>query len=625
MITSLRQRLSGDRGVQIAIALYSAALIAALWSTLLAEQFSERREAVATAVTQNSNLAVAYEEHVVRTLKGFDSMLLFMRREYRRLGSQLDVRGYIEKGIIDGSLFSTLSVLDEHGNVVLRNKPIVPVNYADREHFRIHQSQSGQDSLHIGAPILGRTSKTWHVPISRRISKPDGSFGGIITLSVDPGFFTGFYQKVNLGEQGMVALVGLDGIYRARRTGKTVTFGENIGGGSLLREQAKNPAGDFVSRDDADGIVRMVSYRTLAGYPLMVAVGAAEDEVLKEFISSRTRDYVLVLLAAIAIAAFAWMLIVTVSRQQRVSAALVASEARFRAAFEQAAIGIVHTSFDRRYLQVNQKFCDMLGYTREELLGKQAGSFHHPDDPEGEAAYIQQLLSGEVDSVAAERRYIRKDGSVIWVNRTISLVRDHMGQPLHFLRVIEDVTERKRLEAELRELAVTDVLTGLPNRRAFMARLEEEHARIRRFDAQQAAVLMLDLDYFKRVNDSYGHPAGDAVLRQVAVLIRDEIRKVDLCGRIGGEEFAILVAGAGTAAAQEFAERVRCKIAGTPIVYEGRVIAMTASIGIAVMQANDADADAALLRADRALYQAKEGGRNRVEVAVEHRADAASA
>ena len=89
--------------MQIAIALYSAALIAALWSTLLAEQFSERREAVATAVTQNSNLAVAYEEHVVRTLKGFDSMLLFMRREYRRLGSQLDVRGYIEKGIIDRS------------------------------------------------------------------------------------------------------------------------------------------------------------------------------------------------------------------------------------------------------------------------------------------------------------------------------------------------------------------------------------------------------------------------------------------------------------------------------------------------------------------------------------------
>jgi diguanylate cyclase (GGDEF)-like protein len=234
-------------------------------------------------------------------------------------------------------------------------------------------------------------------------------------------------------------------------------------------------------------------------------------------------------------------------------------------------------------------------------------------------------MSGEVDSVAAERRYIRRDGGVIWVNRTISLVRDHMGQPLHFLRVIEDITERKRLEAELRELAVTDVLTGLPNRRAFMARLEEEHARIRRFDAQQAAVLMLDLDYFKRINDSYGHPTGDAVLRQVAVLIRDEIRKVDLCGRIGGEEFAILVAGAGTAAAQEFAERVRRKIAGSPIAHEGRVITVTASIGIAVMQANDADADAALLRADRALYQAKEGGRNQVEVAVERGAEASAA
>jgi diguanylate cyclase (GGDEF)-like protein/PAS domain S-box-containing protein len=614
MSAPLRQRLFGGRGVQIAIALYSIALIAVLCSMLLVEQYSEREEAIATAVTQNANLAVAYEEHIVSTLKGLDNVLLFMRREYWRLGTQMDIQGYIEEGIVGGDSFLTLSVIDERGNVVLKNMPIVPANYADREHFRVHQQQSGQDSLHIGVPVLGRTSKSWHVPISRRISKPDGSFGGIITLSVDPGFFTGFYQKVNLGEHGMIALVGLDGIYRARRAGKTVTFGDKTGGGSQLREQVKNQVGDFVSRDDADGIVRMVSYRTLPGYPLMVAVGAAEDEVMEEFISNRNRDYVLALLAAIAIAAFAWMLMVTVSRQQRASAALIASEARFRAAFEQAAIGIVHTSLDRRYLQVNQKFCDMLGYTSEELIGRKASNFHHPDDPAGEGAYIKQLLSGDVDSVTAERRYIRKDGGVIWVNRTISLVRDHAGRPLHFLRVIEDITERKRLEAELRELAVTDVLTGLPNRRAFMTRLEEEHARIRRFDAQQAAVLMLDLDHFKRINDSYGHPAGDALLRQVGAVIRDETRQVDMCSRLGGEEFAILLAGATPEAGQEFAERLRRRIAETCVMYEGKSITVTASIGVAALLAADSDADAALVRADRALYQAKDVGRDQVRV-----------
>jgi diguanylate cyclase (GGDEF)-like protein len=191
--------------------------------------------------------------------------------------------------------------------------------------------------------------------------------------------------------------------------------------------------------------------------------------------------------------------------------------------------------------------------------------------------------------------------------------------------VVEDVTERKRLEAELREMATTDALTGLPNRRSFMSRLEEEYARVRRFDSQQVAVLMLDLDYFKRINDTHGHAAGDEVLRQVAILIRDETRRVDLCSRIGGEEFAILLAGAAPGPAREFAERLRGKIADAAIVHEGKVIAVTASIGIAAMKATDDSADAALLRADGALYHAKDFGRNQVKVVAEDAVGSAGA
>jgi diguanylate cyclase (GGDEF)-like protein/PAS domain S-box-containing protein len=175
-----------------------------------------------------------------------------------------------------------------------------------------------------------------------------------------------------------------------------------------------------------------------------------------------------------------------------------------------------------------------------------------------------------------------------------------------------DFAEGKRLEAELLEMATTDFLTGLTNRRSFMARLEAELARLKRFDIERAAILMLDLDHFKRVNDSHGHAAGDAVLKHCATLLRDELRKIDTGGRLGGEEFAILLIGADLAAAELSAERLRRRIAATPLAHAGQMISVTVSIGVTALDPDDASADLALTRADAALYDAKHHGRDRV-------------
>lgn len=613
MIAPVRHWLRERADVNLAVGLFAIVLIGALWTAVILKLNAVRDDAVASAVKQNTNLAVAYEEHIVRTLKGLDGVLLFMRHEFMRMGAKLDIRDYIEGGVIDGRLFDAISILDEKGDLILGSRPSGPVNYADRDFFRIHQLRLNQDTFHINAPVLGRVSNTWQVPMSRRIIKPDGSFGGVIVLSVDPGYFARFYQKTDIGENGLVLLIGLDGIVRARRVGNVLSFGTDMSGSSLLKEQKQEVTGDFLSLGGVDGLQRFISYRTLPGYPLVVAVGTAQHEVLADFMRNRNRDYALTLLVSAVILLFAAMLMITLARQKRASTALKISEANFRAAFEQAAIGIAHTSMERRYVQVNQKFCDMLGYSREELLGMKVSELRYAGDP-GDGSYVQQLLSGEATSLSAEKRYVRKDGSVLWVNRTISMVRDHGGHPLHFLRIVEDITERKRLESEMRELAATDMLTGLPNRRAFIARLESEHARLRRFDAHQAAVLMLDLDYFKRINDTWGHPAGDAVLRQVAQVIRDEIREVDGCGRLGGEEFAIVLAGAAPAAAREFAERLRRTIADVCVAFEDANIRITVSIGVAALDVEDESADVALQRADRALYKAKGVGRDRVIV-----------
>jgi diguanylate cyclase (GGDEF)-like protein len=178
---------------------------------------------------------------------------------------------------------------------------------------------------------------------------------------------------------------------------------------------------------------------------------------------------------------------------------------------------------------------------------------------------------------------------------------------------ITDITERKRIELELHEFATIDFLTQLPNRRCFMGRMGEELERARRFGRAGAAVLMCDLDHFKIINDSHGHATGDMVLRHFADILRNELRAIDAAGRVGGEEFAVVMSGAGIDEARIFAARVQKRLADTPPRKGDQPIPVTVSIGIALMHAADTGPDVALSRSDKALYLAKKNGRNRIE------------
>ncbi|WP_343731835.1 CHASE domain-containing protein [Duganella sp.] len=216
---------------------------------------------------------------------------------------------------------------------------------------------------------------------------------------------------------------------------------------------------------------------------------------------------------------------------------------------------------------------------------------------------------------ACEGSFERLDG-VARLNELTLLVMPGHTHSLDFVIVSTlDITERRRMDDELRVLATTDFLTGLPNRREFMGRLQEEEGRLQRDIGACAAVLLLDIDHFKRINDEHGHAAGDAVLRQLADLMREGQRKIDMLGRIGGEEFAILLPGTDLDAAAVFAERLRQRVEQTPMLLDdGHTLDITVSIGIAAMGGAAPGGNPALIRADQALYCAKRGGRNRVEL-----------
>ncbi len=237
----------------------------------------------------------------------------------------------------------------------------------------------------------------------------------------------------------------------------------------------------------------------------------------------------------------------------------------------------------------------------------------HPDDRERIKKIFRKTVETGIGE-CAEFRFVLKDGSTRHMESDGRAILGADGKVSKVVVVSRDITEKKRLEAELREMAATDMLTGLPNRRHFLTQLEQELGRAVRVEGYCASVLMLDIDHFKQVNDKFGHIAGDNALRHFAAIMRQGLRKIDTVGRLGGEEFAVILPGASLIAAEVFAERLRKRVAAKPVTHEDRTIPLTVSIGVAEIKPDDKSADDVLGRADRALYHAKGLGRNKVTV-----------
>jgi diguanylate cyclase (GGDEF)-like protein/PAS domain S-box-containing protein len=296
---------------------------------------------------------------------------------------------------------------------------------------------------------------------------------------------------------------------------------------------------------------------------------------------------------------------------------LEAAEARFRAAFEHAPIGVAlmgtRPGVEGRFLQVNPALCAMTGYPRGELEQLTSGDISHPDALAEDAPAPRGLRQGRPGGFLREKRYRHADGHEIWVEVRASAVRDQDGDSDYNVVHIQDITDARRHEQELRHLADHDPLTGLVNRRRFEADLNATLARART-SREPTAVLVIDLDNFKGVNDAYGHAGGDAVLRDVARTLRKNVRAHDVIGRLGGDEFGIVLAQTSPESARRVAATLLQALDRDLV--SSRPAKVTASIGVNVVDSDESlTADALLVEADVAMYDAKEAGRNRIAVA----------
>jgi diguanylate cyclase (GGDEF)-like protein/PAS domain S-box-containing protein len=302
-----------------------------------------------------------------------------------------------------------------------------------------------------------------------------------------------------------------------------------------------------------------------------------------------------------------FVLVSDITARHEAERAVAVAEARFRTLFASAPIATYLSDSLGLLLDVNPAGAKLLGASHETLLGKLTIDFAHPDDREVCSRQFLRLVSGELPSYQLETRYVRADGQTIWVQLDVTALREPADPGLVVLAQVQDVSDRRRYEARLIELAEHDDLTGLLNRRAFQRELQRHIAHARRY-GPCGALLVIDLDNFKDINDTLGHKAGDDLLAHLAGRMSQRLRSSDVLARLGGDEFAVILPHASVEQALAVARSLVSALHAEPQLSPIGIQPVTMSVGLVAFDA-EVSADQILIRADQAMYDAKRGGK----------------
>lgn len=303
-----------------------------------------------------------------------------------------------------------------------------------------------------------------------------------------------------------------------------------------------------------------------------------------------------------------------ITTRKQAEEALKKSEEQFRLTFEMAPIGMAIGSLEGKFLKVNQSLCDALGYSPAELLKLSFVEIGYPEEWEIQRSLQQKLIDKKASNFQIEKRLIAKNGTVVDTLIKVLLVCDADGRPLHFNNQIVDITERKSMEQQLLHDALHDALTGLPNRALFMDRLQQQLKKSQNQKGHLFAVLFLDLDRFKVVNDSVGHLIGDKLLIEIARRLQKSIAPTDTVARLGGDEFTILLENITSKSEAALVAESIYQTLTFPFYIDGYELFSTASIGIALSSQGYEKPEEMLRDADLTMYSAKEQGKARYEI-----------
>ncbi len=518
----------------------------------------------------------------------------------------------------------TLSYINAGGEMVATSSDNAPagMNYADRDYFAFHKTNPLPLPV-VGRPIKSRLSQLWVIPISQKVVMPDGSFGGVVISTIRVNHFINFFRNFDVGGDGAFLLVRGDGIVLARAPAEESTFGMNISATELFSRYLKQQSvGAYHYRSPIDMTDRVGGFFQSERTGMVALASSAERQVFLSWVeAARARwIYAGILLAVSLMSALHWRRQTWLRRQSE--AMVAAREAEFRLLAESSSDVI--SRFDENGVReyVSPSSTEILGFTPEQLVGKSVfGGM-----AEETAVLVKQATERLKLGSTQEKfltRHVKPSGEEVWLETALSKLPASHAQPAtRVVAITRDVSRHKKIQDELDELAHTDELTRLANRRFFNLRFEELMQRAKRVPAA-LSLLMIDADRFKLYNDTYGHAAGDDCLRQIAAVVRDNVRRPgDVAARYGGEELSVLLADTTPEQAAFVAEAIRARVEALDLPHAGNapMERVTISIGLAGFDpqvSSGMTAQALFAQADEALYRAKSAGRNRTVSAAQ--------
>jgi diguanylate cyclase (GGDEF)-like protein/PAS domain S-box-containing protein len=689
------------------------------------------------AVIASKNLALLLEKQVDDKVEEVNLLVLALKDSIDR---QM-LEGGIQKDFLNARIATLRSRLEGLDGIrvtdaegIVRYGTNVPddsnVSIAEDEHFPFLKAHPEAGTV-ISRPKFGKISKRWTLKVVRRYNHPDGSFAGLVSGIVDLEYFVRQFSALDIDANDVVVLRDADMRMIARYPnpeGLDKVVGLTNLPESFKEMYQKHPeAGTLAVSSAYDGAHRIISYRKVGKWPLVVHVGLATDSHLTPW-RGEARNYVIGAGIFAFVSSLVGFLLLRVWNLRKAKFDLVRqSHEAYRNIVDTTQDGFWSCNLQGRYMDVNEVYCRLSGYTREELLSMRISDLDADETPDETANRIRQLI--EAGSARFESHHRRKDGSlwhvevnatyhddgegkiyafirditerklaerallitqfslehaaepIFWANasgrivnvndaacRKLGYTRDELlqmtisdvdgvqdqdryerfvyelaekkastfetthltkaGVPISVEVTVNyldfegeillcgfarDITERKQLQDELRQLATTDELTGLANRRHFMELAQTEYRRAQRFQ-HPLSIALIDIDHFKDINDSFGHSAGDQVLRSMAEVFLKNVREIDVLARLGGDEFVLLLPAANGLQAYEVVERARTALQSQPISVNDASVTIRISAGIASLT-QDETFDGFMIRADQALYRAKESGRNRIHMA----------
>jgi diguanylate cyclase (GGDEF)-like protein len=531
--------------------------------------------------------------------------------DYRRRMSGEDVHLMLKAKLSALSYVGGVNLFDADGKLINASSvwPVPDVTVADRTYFKIFTSGPQSPSV-VLEPVYSRVSGAWTTIIARKVTGTDGEFLGVISRGVEPTHFEKFFASLALGDGAAISMFDQNATLLARHPHNDALIGRSFKGGALIELVAppRPDHGTLRLKSPIDGEERVGAVRRLSKFPITVVATTAVSAALADW-HEQTRFLIgAATLSALVVAIILFLVVRQISRQHQASQRRLALEKqRLDTAVNNMTQGLLFFDSNQRLVICNQRYIDMFGVSRDvikpgctfhELLTHRAETGTFTDNVD---EYIEAILRKMAERGAFQRILTTADGRSIQV----------LYQPLAdggWVTTLEDFTERQRADQQIAHLAHYDALTDLPNRVLFRDQLERELKKVGRRGGQ-LAVLYIDIDEFKSVNDSLGHPVGDELLKAVALRLRGCVRESDFVARLGGDEFAIVQTAVNTPAdVMDLVIRIYQAIRA-PVECLGHQLVTDASIGIALAPRDGTDLDQLLKNADLAMYGAKSDGR----------------